>query len=818
MKTVECKASEGLVDGKASTSNLKDTQVKDIVKEFEDYLKTYSPTEMDIRCRGGYQVTNVLEFNEEDFSSWKDRRKVNGTFTRLRSLLNDLENNGVSISQAEVNATFVNSLPRKWLKSSRFTLQGSKALISNPTVQESDSDIEEDQRSSSELLADLNDEFHERDLLANQRRFYKSSERMGSQKKSMDRTKAKSTVLTKKIDAINKGKNEKGLVAESFNKDEESVSFDDEGVTTFKALMVVADELSVGRVDVWALTIQPSAMYAKYLKEFWYTAKVENNIITFLLSHVEKPLSFNHDLFSSVIGLDYAKKFESLPSHEDVKEGLPTLGLTDEKSPNLSSVALSQSSSIRITYFSPTWKILMTYIVKCLGGNQGSHDQLNFNQQMIAYALYRDLKIDITCILFNDLVTKLSAGGKKGMEKNVCYVRYMSIILEHLLGKYYLNDDLKPMKSYQMTDATFKNSKILRVSTIIPIFSVYSESVPEDDTLGSVSESKTFKSKEDDTHSQHIELSKFEERYADKLIEELADMNASAEKPSLSDPLSHLCNEVSNLTTKDMVAILDSTSVFAKANAEGEKGSNTLTINQRMLSILSKPADKGKAIATKEDPTKELIPLLEESGSSPKISELKLFSSDGGQMTINKAKAQIEELRKIKLLKAKKEKSDKERLKKLNHVKEQTLKLAEYEAKRSKMIREYDDCITKRLDLCRLQRLTIQSKNMLGLTYGFEVHALSSEGKGQLNINLLKSLKAKIQWEDIKVDGMHKNLVPPRGVIGSPGLVITEPEAGIFYYNGNFDLVFQRENEFHLASITQLIKQLKHIKRDTPEA
>ncbi|GKA55217.1 glycine-rich domain-containing protein 1 [Tanacetum coccineum] len=60
----ECKASEGnedplsakhqrlikgLVDGKALASNLKDIQVKDIVKEVEDYLNTYSPAEMDIR-------------------------------------------------------------------------------------------------------------------------------------------------------------------------------------------------------------------------------------------------------------------------------------------------------------------------------------------------------------------------------------------------------------------------------------------------------------------------------------------------------------------------------------------------------------------------------------------------------------------------------------------------------------------------------------------------------------------------------------------------------------------------------------------------
>ncbi|GKD00746.1 hypothetical protein Tco_1171020 [Tanacetum coccineum] len=57
-----------------------------------------------------------------------------------------------------------------------------------------------------------------------------------------------------------------------------------------------------------------------------------------------------------------------------------------------------------------------------------------------------------------------------------------------------------------------------------------------------------------------------------------------------------------------------------------------------------------------------------------------------------------------------------------------------------------------------------------------------------------------------------------KGVVGSPELVITKPEAGIFYYNGNFDLVFHREDEFHLATTSQLIRQLKHIKRDTLEA
>ncbi|GJS96840.1 hypothetical protein Tco_0803808 [Tanacetum coccineum] len=55
-------------------------------------------------------------------------------------------------------------------------------------------------------------------------------------------------------------------------------------------------------------------------------------------------------------------------------------------------------------------------------------------------------------------------------------------------------------------------------------------------------------------------------------------------------------------------------------------------------------------------------------------------------------------------------------------------------------------------------------------------------------------------------------------VIGKSGLVIRELEAGFFYFNANFDLVFQRESEFHKTSTVQLIKLFKHIKQDSPEA
>ncbi|GJV95024.1 retrovirus-related pol polyprotein from transposon TNT 1-94 [Tanacetum coccineum] len=219
-----------------------------------------------IKCKTAKEMWNDLILAHEGPSDTRDTKiaalrlkfnafkslegeKVMGTFTRLKCLLNDLDNNGVTIPQAEVNATFVNSLPRKWLsmnqtqrannsfkndslatlygkynyeeglidqiyesETQRLSIQASssKALISNTQFQESDSDVEEDQRTSNEFIADLNAEYHERALLENQKRFYKRSRRVGS----------------------------------------ESVSSKDEGTTRIRAFMEIAeDEPSVEKAD-----------------------------------------------------------------------------------------------------------------------------------------------------------------------------------------------------------------------------------------------------------------------------------------------------------------------------------------------------------------------------------------------------------------------------------------------------------------------------------------------------------------------------------------------------------------------------------------
>ncbi|GJX44499.1 retrovirus-related pol polyprotein from transposon TNT 1-94 [Tanacetum coccineum] len=110
------------------------------------------------------------------------------------------------------------------------------------------------------------------------------------------------------------------------------------------------------------------------------------NTITFTVFSFEKPLSFNLGDFASITGLKYSENYVSLPPKETMRAGLETLGLVDEKNHDLSSIDLVNSSPLTIRYFLSIWRALMLHIVKCLGSMHGSHDQLNINQEVIAYS------------------------------------------------------------------------------------------------------------------------------------------------------------------------------------------------------------------------------------------------------------------------------------------------------------------------------------------------------------------------------------------------------------------------------------------------
>ncbi|GJZ08138.1 hypothetical protein Tco_0542421 [Tanacetum coccineum] len=76
-------------------------------------------------------------------------------------------------------------------------------------------------------------------------------------------------------------------------------------------------------------------------------------------------------------------------------------------------------------------------------------------------------------------------------------------------------------------------------------------------------------------------------------------------------------------------------------------------------------------------------------------------------------------------------------------------------------------------------------------------------------------LREVFMTKDVRVDGMNMNLIPPPRVVPIKGLVIKELESRIFFMNMNTDLAFQRENEFHLTHIVQLIWIQNQIKVDS---
>nr|GEW83548.1 hypothetical protein [Tanacetum cinerariifolium] len=72
-------------------------------------------------------------------------------------------------------------------------------------------------------------------------------------------------------------------------------------------------------------------------------------------------------------------------------------------------------------------------------------------------------------------------------------------------------------------------------------------------------------------------------------------------------------------------------------------------------------------------------------------------------------------------------------------------------------------------------------------------------------------LKEAFVTEDIKVDGMNRNLIPPPGVVQIEGLVIKEHDSRVFYMNSNMDIGFQREKV--MKGLSEYKASEKNIKR-----
>ncbi|GKC54582.1 retrovirus-related pol polyprotein from transposon TNT 1-94, partial [Tanacetum coccineum] len=199
--------------------------------------------------RGGSHVTNVLAFDKEDFTSWKVRFLV--FLGRLETYLLKTLNDGPFVPMSSLSIS-ENPLPKHQNQWSNAESQMWKDLIlahegpsdirdtkiaalrlksnafkSLEAEEDSNLNVEEDQRANNEFMVDLNVEYHERALLENQKRFYKRTVPHiklphHHYKGKYKGLKAELAILTKRIDDMTKGNSEKG------KKDKEKSEKEDE--------------------------------------------------------------------------------------------------------------------------------------------------------------------------------------------------------------------------------------------------------------------------------------------------------------------------------------------------------------------------------------------------------------------------------------------------------------------------------------------------------------------------------------------------------------------------------------------------------------
>ncbi|GJY20145.1 hypothetical protein Tco_0392711 [Tanacetum coccineum] len=180
--------------------------------------------------------------------SAKSTKSLSQTYTHYKTLLNELANDGVNLSKHEINVGFVNSLPEKWLTFA----QGLRNANHTQTLDLADiyrRFVDEDDliQRSKEYLRDLDIEYQERALLANSKlskslqpkftpKLIQSSSKSNSQadpkfqkdyKTEYKKTKDKLALLEASLSSSQNPKTfqpkNKGLVAETFDWDEEEV-------------------------------------------------------------------------------------------------------------------------------------------------------------------------------------------------------------------------------------------------------------------------------------------------------------------------------------------------------------------------------------------------------------------------------------------------------------------------------------------------------------------------------------------------------------------------------------------------------------------
>ncbi|GJW74461.1 retrovirus-related pol polyprotein from transposon TNT 1-94 [Tanacetum coccineum] len=282
---------------------------------------------------------------------------------------------------------------------------------------------------------------------------------------------------------------------------------------------------------------------------------------------------------------------------------------------------------------------------------------------------------------------------------------------------------------------------------------------------------------------------------------------------------------------KDMVFLLEAAEVFKKANAEGEKTSPL--VNEENALVLHNSVEKSseKNVSDDEPSVKKLKFLISTSSSILSPTHLKEPTPPRDPTPLrNESKGKgiateeplkeimpymeegVKEMKRLADLKAEKEKSEKaDQLPitkisyRVNSSKEATMRITRGNDPLNVTI--HDKFRLKTLGFGEWLEWILSQAKALGIPPPPELSTFRvsiNDRKRKRSSEILLEVFVK---ENVVVDGMHRNIIPPPKVEGRKGLVIREPELGIFYYNYNFDLAFQREEEFHLIRLQDVIQR-----------
>ncbi|GJX74931.1 hypothetical protein Tco_0313526 [Tanacetum coccineum] len=504
---------------------------------------------------------------------------------------------------------------------------------------------------------------------------------------------------------------------------------------------------------------------------------------------------------------------------------------------------------------------------------------MNLSQQTIAYCLIFGLEINIGEIIFNDLIYKIQ-NRKKNRETNICYTRFISLVLEQILGDNYHDESLTVLKPHHISAASFQTpsasevsltSHMLKVaklskepeeSLILPSEEVNAEATADKSqsrTNVLLNQAEHFKLPLKNHPSLHAEavcgpplinprLDASERQGARNqlipLMPKRAPYDMSRVKfikvlqsfpPSLDSFTYIYSSELSSMPDDDLHSVLAFDTI--KSGDDDDMAYSRHMSKEGTTDTLFNAFAKYHSLSAESIPSSKL--LVENQGEQP--AEV-ARTNEGKELVVHKP-----EEKKLKGAILVEDDSDEDDLDKQPLSKrfkietpfpniENPIPLSSFIPEHllnpeEKSLQDFTDQLTKedvhqatlegsclKIGLDMRQGQDDQKLKTLGFSEWMEVYALASKKTGKSNDMLLQSLRAKFQWvinQAKKVDGMDRNLIPPPRVVPIQSLVINEPESGIFFMNRNTNIGFQRENEFHLAPTTGLIRIQNQIKTDS---